>query len=206
MRRAERALVVVLVLAAHGLLGWAWRFAAAPPARSAPSPEPTRVVWRLIAPAPQAELPAPPPAAPLRAAVPARMPVRPNAAAAPDRAPTVTNPPGAITLVAPQPTSPAASAPALRLELPRGRPVAEADAMKRQALEDPRSNSPPPSLDSRVAAVAGTPAWTEERMDAARARFRIRGQCIEVHRARNTDLDPWNQNHSPTPKVAKPEC
>ena len=52
--------------------------------------------------------------------------------------------------------------------------------------------------------MTGTNDWIEERMDDTRARFRKQGQCVEVHVARNAQLDPWNQSFLPTPKSAKP--
>ncbi len=78
--------------------------------------------------------------------------------------------------------------------------------MKDQALADPRANSPRPTVESRVAAVSGTTAMTEERMDDNKARFRQNGGCIEVHVSRDAQTNPWNQNHSATPKLVKPSC
>ena len=78
--------------------------------------------------------------------------------------------------------------------------------MKDQALADPRANSPRPTVESRVAAVSGTTAMTEERMDDNKARFRQNGGCIEVHVSRDAQTNPWTLNHSATPKLVKPSC
>ena len=40
-------------------------------------------------------------------------------------------------------------------------------------------------------------------MDATRTRWRRNGKCIEVHVARNAQVDPYNQSFSPTPKAVK---
>jgi hypothetical protein len=78
--------------------------------------------------------------------------------------------------------------------------------MRDQVLNDPRANSAPSTVETRVAAAAGKSALKEERLDATRTRIRRDGRCVEVHVARNAQLDPWNQNHSPTAKSVKPEC
>jgi hypothetical protein len=46
----------------------------------------------------------------------------------------------------------------------------------------------------------------EERMDATHTRVRRNGNCVEVHVAREAQINPWNQNHLPTPKLVKPSC
>ena len=78
--------------------------------------------------------------------------------------------------------------------------------MKDQVLNDPRANSPRRTVETRVADVSGTNAMTEERMDDTKTRFRQNGACIEVHVSRDAQTHPWNQNHSPTPKLVKPSC
>jgi len=78
--------------------------------------------------------------------------------------------------------------------------------MKDQILNDARSNSPHASVESRVAAMAGSSAMTEERMDDSKTRFRQNGQCIEVHVSRDAQTNPWSQHHWPTPKLTKPSC
>lgn len=40
-------------------------------------------------------------------------------------------------------------------------------------------------------------------MDATRTRWRRNGKCIEVHVARNAQIDSYNQSFSPTPKAVK---
>ena len=78
--------------------------------------------------------------------------------------------------------------------------------MHDQMLNDPRSNTPRATVESRIANVAGTDAMLEERMDATRTRVKRRSRCIEVHVSRNAQIDPWNQSVRPTPKLVKPDC
>jgi hypothetical protein len=78
--------------------------------------------------------------------------------------------------------------------------------MKDHMLNDPRANSQRPTVETRVAGVSGTTAMTEERMDDTKTRFGRNGACIEVHVSRDAQTNPWNQNHSPTPKLVKPSC
>ena len=93
---------------------------------------------------------------------------------------------------------------ALELHLPRHADAASAPrSMRNQVLNDPRANSPKAKVETRIAAVAGTPDWTEEAMDPTRRRMRKNGGCVEVHISRNAQLDPWNQSVQPTPKALK---
>ena len=78
--------------------------------------------------------------------------------------------------------------------------------MHDQMLNDPRSNTPRATVESRIASLAGTPEMNEEAMDATRRRARQNGRCIEVHISRNAQIDPWNQSVRPTPKLVKPDC
>ncbi len=113
-----------------------------------------------------------------------------------------------MPLAAVPPTEPASSAAPVRLELalPRASAATAQRSMYEQMLNDPRANSQTPTVESRVTAVSGTTAMTEERMDENKARFRQNGQCIEVHVSRDAQTNPWNQSHSPTPKIVKPSC
>jgi hypothetical protein len=195
-RSAERAGLAALVLLGHLPLLGVW---APPPARRQPTaPTQPPLVVRLIQAPPDARQPSPRPTA----VAPARAPLRAAVAAAP--VPAVE--PGAIAVLpAPVPDQAAAtSPPPLQLALPRA--ASAPRSMREQMRDDPRANSPSATLTSRLAAVAGTAEWTEERMDATRTRFRRHGQCVEVHVSRNAQLDPWNQSHAPTPKAVKPEC
>jgi hypothetical protein len=200
--RIDRAVIAVAVMLLHGLLFLGWRAITVPVARGQRAPESTAVILRLLPPVRlEAEEAPRPPTAP-RARAPSAAPALSlQSAAAPS--------PQAITLQAATPPPPTASAPdsrALELALPRAAAAPAARSMKDQMLNDPRANSPKPSVDTRVAAVAGTPELVEERIDATRTRFRRNGQCVEVHVSRNAQLDPWNQSHLPTPKIVKPGC
>lgn len=199
MRWTERGPVVVLVLLMHVALLWAWRFAAAPAPRERDPVEPRHLtVLRLIEATPRE------PAAIPRAPV---VPRSPGALARP-------SPPKPQVVAAPQATTwaavaeSAASEPprALDLSLPRAQTATARPTMKHQLLDDPRANTPRASVESRVAAVAGGSVMTEERLDHIVTRVRQNGECIEVHVSRDAQTNPWNQNHSPTPKIVKPSC
>ena len=82
-------------------------------------------------------------------------------------------------------------------------------AMKR--LSDSKDRRPAQlsaraTVESRVAAVAGTGQMVEERMDPTRMRVTQNGHCVEVHVSRNAQIDPFNQSVAPTPKLVKPSC
>jgi hypothetical protein len=194
--------IAVAVLLLHGLLILGWRAITVPVARGQRTPESTGVVLHLLPLVREtAEQPPRPPATP-QARVPSTAPT-------PALRPATDPAPQAITLQAATPPPPAASAAdsrALELSLPRAAAAPAARSMKDLMLNDPRANSPKASVDTRVAAVAGTPELVEERIDATRTQFRRAGQCVEVHVTRNAQLDPWNQNHLPTPKIVKPGC
>jgi type IV secretory pathway VirB10-like protein len=202
MRWTERGPVVVLVLLMHVALLWAWRFAAAPAPRERAAADPRNVtLLRLIE-----ARPPEPEVQPVRAPAAPRSPatlMRPSPPR-PDTAAPVA--PRAITL--PAAAEPAASSlpRALDLWLPLAEAAPTQRTMKDQMRNDPRANSPRASIESRVAAVAGSSAMTEERMDDTKTRFRQNGECIEVHVSRDAQTNPWNQNHSPTPKIVKPSC
>jgi hypothetical protein len=200
-RRAERAALAALVLLLHGLLWWAWPRSTThergtPLDAAAQAP----LSVRLLAPDPA---PAPP-AVPQATAVPTR-------SAAP-RAPARSAPALAITV---EPTAPpsaaaaqaAASAPReLELTLPSAVASPRSPSLRDPWRSDPRSNTPRASVESRIAALNGPDRWEAEPMDATRTRWRRNGKCIEVHIARNAQIDPYNQSFSPTPKAVKPYC
>ncbi len=202
LRWTERGPVVVLVLLAHVALLWAWRFAATTAPRERAAVEPRNVtVLRLIEARPQQ-----PAAQPTRAPAAPRSPITVSRPSPPRPDAAAPAAPQAITL--PAEAEAAASAPprALDLSLPRAEAAPAQRTMKEQLRNDPRTNSPRASIESRVAAVAGSSAMTEERMDDTVTRVRQNGKCIEVHVSRDAQTQPWNQSHSPTPKIVKPSC
>jgi type IV secretory pathway VirB10-like protein len=203
MRWAERAPVVVMVLLAHAALLWAWRFAATPAPRERVQDEPRSVtLLRLIEARPREPQLQPPraPAAPRSPATTTRLSVpRPDAAPPPVAPLAITVPAAAEPAASPLPR-------ALDLSLPRAEAAPAQRTMNDQMRNDPRANSPRTNIESRVAAVAGSSAMTQERMDDTKTRFRQHGECIEVHVSRDAQTNPWNQNHSPTPKIVKPSC
>jgi hypothetical protein len=199
-RRAERAVLVALVLLLHGLLWWAWPRGPAHERgtpRDAAAPAPLSV--SLLAPDP-----APAPTATPQAAT------APRRTAAP-RAPARASPTLAITV---EPTAPPAVTPAqaasapreLELTLPSAVASPRSPSLRDQWRNDPRSNTPRATVESRIAALNGPDRWEAEPMDATRTRWRRNGKCIEVHVARNAQIDPYNQSFSPTPKLVKPDC
>jgi len=214
--RVERVWLWLAVASLHGLLLLAVRDALLPrqPDAATTSAAPPLVV-RVIVPVPVP--------VPVRVPVPSAAPpdaTRPVAQAAPPRRPPAEPRIEAVRAVgevgqaitaAPMvaEASPAASAPdtqPLNVSVPRAIAVPAQPSMRDQMINDPRSNSARATVESRVAAVAGTDVLVEERMDATRTRVRQRGQCVEVHESRAAQLDPWNQSHSPTPKIVKPSC
>lgn len=200
-RRAERAALAALVLLLHGLLWWAWPRSPAHERgmpRDAAAQAPLSV--RLLAPDPAPAPPAVPQAAaaPTRSAAP-RAPARASPAPAITVEPTV--PPAAAAAQA------AASAPhELVLTLPSAVASPRSPSLRDQWRSDPRANTPRASVESRIAALNGPDRWEAEPMDATRTRWRRNGKCIEVHVARNAQIDPYNQSFSPTPKLVKPDC
>lgn len=96
--------------------------------------------------------------------------------------------------------------PSLRLTLPPGYAASSA-AARNPALSDPRSNTPPRTLESRIADATGG-EWTEERTSDNRALvvgalgdrrtvMRRGDTCVEVFRSRIADQDPFNANVAP---------
>ncbi len=202
-RRTERAVFAATVLLLHLLLWWAWP-RQAPPSRGTPldaAASPTLPMqWLVIVAAPAEQALPPVAAAPTRVIAPrTAMPVRESSRRAQQ--------PLAITMPAALPPEPAASTPpALDLTLPSAAAAPPSPSLRHQWLNDPRTNSPRVSVESRVAALNGPDRWEAEPMDATRTRWRRNGRCIEVHVARNAQIDPYNQSFSPTPKAVKPYC
>ena len=204
-RRAGRACLWLAVVGVHALLLLALRSSLLPrPRDEAPAAPSVPLVVRLIATLPAI------PTAKLPAA--SQLPQAPRA-----RAPVLALPSTvvgqAITLAPPAVDAPPSAAPVpdtsvkLDLTLPRRAAAASAPrSMREQLLSDPRSNTPRATVESRVAAVAGSVDIVEERMDATRMRVKQRGGCVEVHVSRNAQIDPFNQSVSPTPKIVKPSC
>jgi hypothetical protein len=198
-RRVERAALAAAVLLLHLLLWSAWQH---PPARMRGSPSaaqaPLSVRLLMLDPAPAQRTEPQAVTAPGRSAAP-------RAAALPQRALAITAAPEADPAAAAP--APAASAPRdLDLTLPSAVASPRSPSLREQTLNDPRSNTPRASVESRIAALNGPDRWEAEPMDATRTRWRRNGKCIEVHVARNAQIDPYNQSFSPTPKAVKPSC
>ena len=96
---------------------------------------------------------------------------------------------------------PAAVAPApLNLALPRG-----ASAPWRRAnpaLDDPRSNSPAPTLESRIAAaLGGSDQITEYRLEDGSVRLKRGNSCVIVRPNRSSTLEPFNASAQQRPRL-----
>lgn len=197
-RWAARGLVLGLHLALLAAL-WLHR----PPGLGGPAER--RVTTLRILPLPR---PAPPPERgrppPRSAATAAITPPATRADAPPAPAPPA--PPGP-----PPPETAAAAEPprsTLRLTLPPGY-AASAAAARNPALSDPRSNTPRPTLEDRIAdATGGGGAWVEEQTSENRAQavgalgehrtvMRRGDTCVEIFKSRISDSDPFNGNVAP---------
>jgi hypothetical protein len=204
-RRAERAILAGVVLLLHLLLWWAWPRGAAPRRGPVDALTQAPLSVRLLTPQP----------APTPSAAPAALPA-PARTMVP-RAPASPPPPPALAVGAAPAASSASAAAAgqaasasaprdLDLALPPAQASPRSPSLREQWLNDPRSNTPRATVESRIAALNGPDRWQAEPMDATRTRWRRNGKCIEVHVSRNAQIDPYNQSFSPTPKLVKPDC
>lgn len=197
------ARLAVLLLHA-GLLALLWQHR---PPRLPEAHERRVVTLRLLPPATRAPQPAPPTraAAPLRLLPPERpiiSPAEPDVAAAP---PAPAPPPLQSTAPA-VPAEPPRTT--LRLTLPPGYAASSATA-RNPALSDPRSNTPRPTLEDRIAdATGGAGAWVEEQTSENRSQsvgalgdrrtvMRRGDTCVEIHRSRIADMDSFNGSVAP---------
>jgi hypothetical protein len=162
MRHAERCAISAMVLLAHVLLLWAWPQPRAPSVFAATEPTTMAVTLLLV--------PLPPPTPMPRAAE------APSVSQAPERAPrqrralntapsvtTINEPPRVSEALAavPEPSASSAGPLDLQLRLPRGAAerggLAEPpNSMRRQALNDPRSNIKPDPTQVLPDAVAAS--------------------------------------------------
>lgn len=191
LRPGAAAIVLALHLVGAALL---LRLGAWPDRTPVPAAGPPLLLWLL--PAPERPHPAPAPTAPAARptgpsrAAPATGPRRPAEAAL-----QAISVPAAADAPVPAPPSAASAAPLapppLNLALPRG-----SDAPWRQrnpALDDPRSNTPPLTLEQRIAdAMGGDGEWVEEAIDADHRRIRRGRTCIYLQRPRAAQLDPFH--------------
>jgi hypothetical protein len=151
---------------------------------------------RLILPKPSRPTPPPPSPPPAPAPRATTLPAEPRLVA-PLPIPTETAPETAEahSPVAAPPTEPARST--LRLTLPPGYAASSA-AARNPALSDPRSNTPRPTLEDRIADAAGaTGDWVAERTSDHRTLLRRGDTCVEALRSRIGDMDRFNENVAP---------
>ncbi len=100
-------------------------------------------------------------------------------------------------------SAPPASAP-LNLALPRDSLAARRGqgGERNPALEDPRSNSPRASLESRIAAaLGGSDQITEFRMQDGSVRLQRGQACVVVRPSRDSSLDPFNAAAQQRPRL-----
>lgn len=203
----------VAVVGLHLAVG-AWLWQHRPPAL--PTAGERRVVTLRLLPAPQPQAAPPakaltPPAPPQRVPPPLAPVMPPPFSAAPAPAPL---PEPAL---APPPATQEPPRTTLRLTLPPGYAASSA-AARNPALSDPRSNTARPTLEDRIGdATGGAGAWVEERtsdyasqsvgaLGDRRTVLRRGDTCVEVHRSRIADTDPFNGSVAPrtAPMVGKP--
>lgn len=169
-------------------------------------PEPQRrlTTVRLVAPA----APRPPPPRVAPSVTPPRSAEPPSVA--PAIVPTEPAAQSDTAPPAPPPPLPPAEPPrtTLRLTLPPGYAASSA-AARNPALSDPRSNTPRPTLEERIAdATGGAGAWVEERTSEYRSQsvgalgdrrtvMRRGDTCVEIFRSRIADMDAFNGNVAP---------
>jgi len=197
----------LLLLGTWPLPAWQDRDAAAPAPAQAQAP---LIVWLQGAPPPGAARPPAVPAA--RQPLPAMPALRPVPAlpAAPASLQSITLPaempaPEPVTQPAPIQTpasTPPPPAPApLNLALPRG-----ASAPWRRAnpaLDDPRSNSTQPTLESRIAAaLGGTDQITEYRLEDGSLRLKRGNSCVILRPNRSSMLEPFSASAQQRPRLA----
>jgi hypothetical protein len=124
--------------------------------------------------------------------------------------PPAAQPPPAPVTATPTTINPPTEPPrtTLRLTLPPGYAASSA-AARNPALSDPRSNTPRPTLEDRIAdATGGAGAWVEESTSENRSQsvgalgdrrtvMRRGDTCVEIFRSRIADTDPFNGNVAP---------
>jgi len=72
------------------------------------------------------------------------------------------------------------------------------------ALDDPRANSRPPTLESRIAGAMGDGTWSVEMLSDGRRRYRRGSDCVVVQPPRSLALDPFNGAVYKPPSPAGP--
>jgi hypothetical protein len=198
------------VLGAHALLGallWStqiWR-------DRHPAPQDARPLWLQWPRLPEERLAEPPRAVAERTfrAPPRREPEAIAAPALPPAEPGATVPLPNTPFERTEPTlsapAPAASAPPLKLDLPRDRQAAW--RQRNPALDDPRANSGRRTLESSIAAALGGDIGLpilEERLADGSVRFRRGSACVIARPNRAQTLDPFNAGFSPKPRPVEP--
>ena len=201
-----------LVLALHALamLG-ALRLGVWDDRQPPPREQPPLMVWLSEGPPPARTVPpeAAPAASPRKARTPretrdTREPPRRREAQAITLPAAAPNTPAADAAASAKPhTAPAAKPAPLNLVLPR---AASAPWRERNpALDDTRSNSPRPTLESRIAAaLGGSDRITEFRLEDGSVRLRRGTACVIARPNRAGALDPFNASSQLRPRLLDP--
>lgn len=197
-----------LVLGLHAVALWGllnlgvWRDRMTPVPASAPLT--VRLMrWLPGAPAAKVEERQPRPAAAARPTAPARAPAaQPQAITLPPAPPPELGAPEVL----PQPLAARAAASAasrpLDLRLPTG--ASAPWRARNPALDDPRTTSPRPTVESRIAAaLGGSDNITEEPLTDGRIRMRRGTGCVVVYPNRAQTLDPFNASVFPKPRAVE---
>jgi hypothetical protein len=99
------------------------------------------------------------------------------------------------------PAEPAVAPPRpLVLDLPRKASAPLTD--RHPGLDDPRSNAPRQTLESRIARVVGSDKVTEEHLGDGRMRLRKGSECVELRPNAAGQLSPFNESVSPSNRLA----
>ncbi len=198
------------------LLAGVWRLQAWQDRSPAPPAQAPLIVWLPGAPRPASPAEQAPAAAAAQPAArwpstPPRSPREPQAITLPatpadagaDAGPA--SPPSeAPALPAPgaQSSPPAAALPAPPLNLALPRSASAPWRTRNPALDDPRSNTPPLTLESRIAkALGGVDGIQEFRMEDGSVRFKRGNSCVIARPNRASTLDPFNASAQVRPRL-----
>ncbi|KPF94113.1 hypothetical protein IP87_19845 [beta proteobacterium AAP121] len=102
-------------------------------------------------------------------------------------------------MLAPAPVA-STAAPPLNLALPRS--ASAPWRARNPALDDPRSNTPPQTLESRIAkALGGVDGIEEFRLEDGSVRFKRGNSCVIARPNRAGALDPFNASAQIRPRL-----
>jgi hypothetical protein len=178
----------------------------APPRTREPARQDRWTTVRLIAPAPvpaAVDAPRPPATRPKGERTPRTAPLRPAPITLPaPLPPAAQGHSGAPVDVAAPPVAAASAPPAPPIVIP-SQGLARGTS-RHPALDDPRANHAAESPGERFARTLGTDdRLVEEWRGEGRHRVRQGTSCVDVKVARDAQLDPYNQNYRPAPRLVE---